>query len=280
MRQNERTFMKRTCVMIQTITEYAAAAEFVCELVHDECFSTPFCDLASVERTFEKENCVVLGAYQEDRLVGVFSFLVIAEEKYLESMFLYTRQEDACRELMEYLRANYPAFDVWFVLNPKNQIFRGLLEQKKAYFYTEQRYMEYAGERPADIASVIPYEDAYRDAYIALHNSSGYWTGEKMLEALDRFAIFLYVKDSKLAGYVDVSTGDGTNEIFDVLVEPCYRNQGIGKALMSKAIFANGSNRLVLTVDIDNAPAIHVYEQLGFVEIPANNVLTVKWKMG
>ena len=62
----------------------------------------------------------------------------------------------------------------------------------------------------------------------------------------------------------------------DLWILPEYRNQGIGALLLKKAIFANGDKRLVLTVDIDNAPAIHLYEKMGFEEIPANNNITAK----
>lgn len=263
--------------MIQIIKDSPAVAELVGKLVNDECFSTPLYDLAKAKQVMERENCVVLGAYQDGTLIGVFSFLVLPDEKYLESMFLYSQQSKAYQELMAYLKDNYPSFEVWFVLNPNNHILRGLLEQKNAFFYTEQRYMEFTGELPNIPDSVVPYSESYRDAYIALHSCAGYWTGEKMLKALDRFAVFLSVIDNKVVGYVDISTGDGTNEIFDILVDPQYRNQGIGKQLMKTAIRSNGENRLVLTVDVDNLPAIHMYEALGFVEIPANNVLTAKY---
>ena len=62
----------------------------------------------------------------------------------------------------------------------------------------------------------------------------------------------------------------------DIRVLPEYQNHGIGALLLKKAIYANKENRLVLTVDTDNAPANHLYEKLGFEEIPMNNIITAK----
>ena len=139
--------------------------------------------------------------------------------------------------------------------------------------------MEFTGDEPADPEGVISYDEKYREAYIALHSDDAYWSGEKMLEAQDRFKIFLFIKGNKLAGYIDVSTGPGVNEIFDVLVSSEYRRQGIGGLLVDKAAREHDGDKLILTVDIDNEPAIALYRKKGFIDIPLNGVLTAKYRV-
>ena len=136
--------------------------------------------------------------------------------------------------------------------------------------------MEYKGAEKEDVSEVIPYCDSYKNDYIRIHNKEGYWDGEKVLEKIDDFYVYLCIRNQRLVGYIDLSKEKDTNEIMDLWILPEYRNQGIGALLLKKAIFTNGDKRLVLTVDIDNAPAIHLYEKMGFEEISANNNITAK----
>ena len=265
--------------MIKSIKNKEEIIAFINDIADDECYSTPLYDKDKAADIIEKDDCFCIGSYKNGKIRGAFCFLVIKEEKYLESMFLYSRNESSYREMLTYLQDNYPSYEAWFVLNPGNKILRNLLTEKGAYFYTEQSYMEFTGDEPADPEGVIPYDEKYREAYIALHSDDAYWSGEKMLEAQDRFKIFLYIKDDDLAGYIDVSTGSGVNEVFDVLVSSEYRRQGIGGLLVDKAVREHGGDKLILTVDIDNEPALGLYRKKGFKEIPRNSVLTAKYRV-
>ena len=53
-----------------------------------------------------------------------------------------------------------------------------------------------------------------------------------------------------------------------------YRNRGYGKKLLAKALYENKNNDMMLLVDIDNYPAIKVYEHCGFVECEYPHYLT------
>ena len=89
--------------------------------------------------------------------------------------------------------------------------------------------------------------------------------------------MFLCVRDNKLVGYIDLSKGIDLVEIMDIWILPEYRNQGIGTLLLRKAISFVGSKRLILTVDVDNNPANHLYEKIGFKEILSNNCMTARY---
>jgi ribosomal protein S18 acetylase RimI-like enzyme len=55
--------------------------------------------------------------------------------------------------------------------------------------------------------------------------------------------------------------------IYDVVVDPERRNQGFGRNLMGELLHwavRHGATRSYLLVDADNAPALHLYTQLGF----------------
>lgn len=262
--------------MIQKINDITDCLDWMNDLLYDESFSSPFCDRERILAVSRKDNHLLLGAYEAGRLIGVFCLMVIDAEKYIETIFLYAREEQAYEDLLAYSSKEYHGYEMWFVFNPKNSVLRDCLSKREAFFYKEQRYMEYKGTGEEDTGEIIPYDDLYKGEYISIHSKEGYWDGEEVLEKKDDFHIFLCIRDKKLSGYIDLSKGKDTNEIMDIRVLPEYRNCGIGALLLKKAIFANGENRLVLTADTDNAASNHLYEKLGFEEIPMNNVITAK----
>ena len=262
--------------MIKRLNDITECLEWMNDLICDESFSTPFCDRERILSISGKDNSLLLGAYEAERLTGVFCLMVLDAEKYIETVFLYTREKQAYEDLLAYLSIEYHGYEMWFVFNPRNPVLSAYLSQKEAFFYEEQRYMEYKGTGEENIGEIILYDDFYTDEYISIHSEEGYWDGEKVLEKKDDFYVFLCIRDNKLVGYIDLSKGENTNEIMDIRVLPEYQNCGIGALLLKKAIYANKENCLVLTVDMDNAPANHLYEKLGFEEIPMNNIITAK----
>ena len=49
-----------------------------------------------------------------------------------------------------------------------------------------------------------------------------------------------------------------------VVVLPEYRSRGYGEKLLSIALINNKTETMSLTVDVDNIPAINLYEKLGY----------------
>ena len=262
--------------MIRRIYNITEPLEWMDSLIHDELLSTPFCGRERVLSLAQKGGNLLLEAYKGGRRLGIFCLMVLDEEKYIETLFLYAREKGAYEILLKYLRETYPGYEAWFVLNPKNPVLRPFLSERHAFFYEEQRYMEYCGGEADNPDEVIPYCDLYQDEYIKIHSRDGYWDGGKVLEKKEDFCIFLSIKSGRIAGYMDLSQGSGIKEIMDLLVLPEYRNQGIGSLLLRKAIFFSRESRLVLTVDTSNAPANHLYEKMGFREIPMNGAVTAK----
>ena len=73
------------------ITEHMGWIDSFCL---DPSFSTPFCDKARIKAVSKKENHILLCAYEGNLLTGIFCLLVLEEEKYMETVFLYTREND------------------------------------------------------------------------------------------------------------------------------------------------------------------------------------------
>ena len=58
--------------------------------------------------------------------------------------------------------------------------------------------------------------------------------------------------------------GDGISMIASIGVDPEFRRQGVGSALLSKCESLLPGNTIRLTVRADNPPAIRMYERLGY----------------
>lgn len=89
-----------------------------------------------------------------------------------------------------------------------------------------------------------------------LTNPLSYW-----LVALD---------GEKLAGYIGSQSVMGESDMMNVAVSPDYRRQGIGEGLVKTLcdhLKAQGNTCLTLEVRASNAPAIALYEKLGFAQV-------------
>ena len=89
-----------------------------------------------------------------------------------------------------------------------------------------------------------------------LTNPLSYW-----LVALD---------GEKLAGYIGSQSVMGESDMMNVAVSPDYRRQGIGEALVKalcNRLKEQGNTCLTLEVRVSNAPAIALYEKLGFTQV-------------
>lgn len=257
---------------------------FIETIKDDQLYSTPLYTDEKISDTINKsqvrEEYFLFTTMEGDSITGAYCFLIIDCEKYIESMFMYSRETRSYEEMLEYLKNMYTGYDAFFVYNPENKVFEDSLKNHQAHFYKEQRYMRYQGGHDFHADNrIIKYADKYREDYIKLHTNDGYWNGEKMLDALDRFHIFLAIEDEKLTGYIDLAYGNVENEIFDLYVSQKYRNKGIGRELIKQAIISNGTNELILTVDCDNAPALKIYTLLGFSDIKFNNLVTAEYRL-
>jgi ribosomal-protein-alanine N-acetyltransferase len=77
-------------------------------------------------------------------------------------------------------------------------------------------------------------------------------------------------RDTEPIGYIAAFLEGDTGYIASIAVHPAQQGKGVGRALMETArarLVAAGARRLALHVRIDNAPAIHLYQSLGFTTL-------------
>lgn len=117
------------------------------------------------------------------------------------------------------------------------------------------------------------------------------WSEKSLRESLGQPSyLFLVAEEQgKIVGYAGMLKIQDEGDITNIVVEDACRGKGLGKALTEGLLEAGsecGIRAFTLEVRVSNAPAIHIYEQLGFVsagirkhfyEKPAEDAL-IMWK--
>lgn len=96
------------------------------------------------------------------------------------------------------------------------------------------------------------------------------WSTEAFLEMIEKEDARYYVaeEDGRLLGGCGVLMIVGEGNITNVVIAPEARNRGVGTGLLQYMMEEGereGLTAYTLEVRVSNAPAIHLYEKLGFV---------------
>lgn len=272
--------------MIRKLTSLEGCDAFIRELNRDPEFSEPMLSTpeqltANLYNALHKPNDHVLGVFRGDDMTGLFVFLILEDERYIEMIVGLSREAAAYGEIADWLRENYPGFQADFVFNPANVLLGELLRSLGAEFDTEQQKMVYSGPVPRlDTTGIEPLSPGRMAGYLAMHDDDCYWTGEKVAAAPERFSVYLAVENDEVVGYTDVTNCFGENEPYALEVKEAFRRRGWGRKLAAKALEMHGAGGMMLLADVDNAPAIALYESLGFVKARGQNCQTVFWIVG
>ena len=101
---------------------------------------------------------------------------------------------------------------------------------------------------------------------------SAAWSEKSVASELtNALALWLVaVEEDRVAGYVGSQTVMDETDMMNVAVHPDFRRMGIGEKLVVRLVEelnALGSHALMLEVRASNAPAIGLYEKMGFQQV-------------
>lgn len=264
--------------MVKVLTSAAEYLDFAYEINRDPDLSDPM--LSSEEEircnlldAFDRQDCQVLGVFDEGTITGLFVFLTLEEESYLEMLVGLSRSRAACGEMLSYLKENYPGWQADFVYNPRNRLLHELLERERTEFYPEVQKMVLKRDVPYQSGHQIElYSEQYREQYRAIHEDGGYWTADKVIAAAGKFRIILAIEQGEVVGYIDITHKYEENEPYDVYVKEERRRKGYASAMLARAIELNRPRGLMLLVEVDNTAAIALYESMGFDKVEGGNI--------
>lgn len=98
------------------------------------------------------------------------------------------------------------------------------------------------------------------------------WSENSIASELNNPLSFWLVAEvnGQVAGYVGSQSVLDAADMMNFAVSPDYRKQGIGQALVKNLVHHLQQNNviaLLLEVRVSNAPAIALYEKMGFVQV-------------
>ena len=269
--------------MIRIIRSYDECRDFASGFQGDPNFSDPMlsdeeqvqCNLINA---IDRTDHYVLGVYQDATMIGLFTFLILRDEQYIEMLVGLSRDKEAYLEVLRYLEQCYPGYSADFVFNPGNYLLKELLDLRNAEYEPEQQKMVLGTPvLGIDTTGVELLSELYAEQYCAIHNKDMYWTGEKVVQAQDHFRTFLAIHEGKVVGYMDVTYTFKENEPYDLFVLEEYRALGFERKLLAKALEMNKPNGMMVLMDVDDAASIYLYESVGFAKVQGENNLTAHW---
>ena len=268
-------------MMIQEIRSFEKYEGFIGELAGNPFYSDPHFtyDKDNLYRSLASKDEYAFAVLKNGTTEGLFVWLVLPDDRYIEMIIGFTRKEEAFTEMLSYMERNYCGFHMDFVFNPQNSAISRPLQMKGAKFDPEQQKMILTGSPPnAATGQIELLSEKCMKQYCDLHRPDTYWTAERILSAQDKFRVLLAVKDGQVQGYLDVQCCYEIHEIYDLFIKPEAARQGYELALLVKAIELNQPNQMMVVVDVDAKAEIEFYTAASFHRMEGQNSITASYQ--
>ena len=260
--------------MIQEIHSFDEYEDFIGELARHPLYSDPHFTYSkeNLYRSLRGKDKYVFAVLENGIIEGLFVWLVLPDDRYIEMIIGFTKKEEAFTEMLSYMERNYYGYSMDFVFNPLNAAISRPLKMKGAIFDSEQQKMILTGPTPNVSTSQIELlSEKWAKQYCNLHSTDTYWTAQRILAAQDKFRVLLAIKDGQIQGYLDVQSCFDINEIYALFMKPEAAQQGYELALLVKAIELNRPNQMMVVVDVNAKAEIELYTAAGFNRMEGQN---------
>lgn len=233
--------------------------------------------LKQFERMINHPNDEILISTDTNNILGLLALLVEPEDMYLEivgGIFAKNNYENVAKEFFQYIRNKYKGYHLDAAYPEENVQAKKFMESigaKLMDFDYEYRINKDDFKSLPKIDSIIEINEKHYEDFIKHHNSINpgvYWTGEKLINALDKFDIFLALEDDKVMGSIVISKfNKKVDEIYFLSVKEEKPNFDLEKNLLNKGInhaFNTGTQELIFMVEKEDIRMMHICEELGF----------------
>ena len=267
--------------MIKEIYSFELYEEFIKEFSGNPDFSDPHFefDNSNLYNSLTKDNKKAYIVAEEEKVKGLFVWMILPDETYIEMIIGLSKDESSIREMLAFIENEYKGYQLDFVINPQHNLFCNLLQSRNAKFDEEQQWMVWENEINIQYEhEIVLLTQEYETQYIDKHKKDTYWTAEKVIEANDKFRVFLAIHKEKVVGYIDVTYCYEKNEPYDIWVDNEFQNKGYEQALLQTAINMNKPKAMMVLVDVNNFDEIEMFKSIGFVPIIGTNSVYATYK--
>ena len=155
--------------MLKRLTSAKEYMDFINAINRDPNFSDPM--LSNEEQIRgnlldapDKPSNQIWGVFEGAQITGLFVFLILEEESYIEMLVGLSRSPKAYEEMLSFLKGTYKGCLADFVYNPGNHLLHKLLLDEKSEFETEQQKMLLKREVPCQSShQTETYSPKYRE---------------------------------------------------------------------------------------------------------------------
>lgn len=234
--------------------------------------------------SFEDEENKTIGVIEQGELIGIIDLQVDLEKQVIEMIGPFIDREEEkewlsiANEMCQFI---FEAFDFTykylFFIHQENQINKKLLENLGATSRGHEYVLELKKENvKVQLLSkqIVEASQNVYEEFQALHDTlwpGVYYSGKQIIEKLNHIhQLFIAKNNQELEGYVFVQKQleAESGYIHYLAVKEGYRKQGIGKALLTKAIeylFKESQiKKISLCVEVLNEVAMQLYFDVGF----------------
>ena len=227
------------------------------------------------ERMIKHSDDELLISTDGSKILGLLALLVEPEDMYLEfvgGVFAEDNYVAVANEFFKYIRDKYKGY-LLDAAYPEENVqaieFMESVGAKLIGFDYEYRINNDGFRSFPMTDDVIYLNEKYYEDFIKHHNRMNpdvYWTGEKLINALDKFDIFIALENDKVIGSIVLGKfNKKADEIYFLSVEK--ESIHLEKALLNRGIrhaFSSGTYELLLMIGKDDKKRIDVCEEVGF----------------
>ncbi len=261
-------------MIIREIRSFDGYEDYIRELSDHPLYSDPHFkhDPNNLYEAIKRSDERVFAVLDHGSIEGLFVWMILPEDRFLEMIIGFTKNEKAFSEMLSFLETDYPCYQMDFVLNPHNPEIIRPLKAKGAVFDPKQQKMLQRGTVPnITTEHVALYSENWKTQYCELHHRDTYWTAERILSSENKFNVLLAIENGQVQGYLDVTCCHEENEIYDLFVRPEAANRGFELELLVKAFELNGKQPIMVLVDVDAGKEIETYADAGFEVLEGYN---------
>lgn len=114
-------------MIISELSSFDRYEDFIQKITRSDLYKDPH-DVNNIYDSLSKPNRKAYLIESDNHIIlGIFVWLIIEQEKYVELLFGLSKQQEAFSFMLDYLEKRYYKYQFDFVINPNNEALKNVL---------------------------------------------------------------------------------------------------------------------------------------------------------